>query len=86
MDKYDFLILQIIYNHKEKGFSSNIRLADLEREFWKKIESDQTLSIGHGRIGERITNLYLDEYIVNRDGYTLTKKGRMQLNYEPVSN
>lgn len=84
MDKYDFLILQIIHEHKQKGYTSNIRLAELERSFWRKIEDDQTLSIGHGRIGERITKLYLDEYIVNRDGYTLTKKGRLQLSHESV--
>lgn len=75
MDRYDFLILQIVHDHKEKGFSANIRLADLEREFWKRIENDQSLSIGHGRIGERITKLYIDEKIRNRNGYVLTKQG-----------
>ena len=85
MDRYDFLIMQIIHDHKEKGFSSNIRLAELEREFWKRIEDDQSLSIGHGRVGERITKLYIDEFIVNRNGYTLTKRGRIQLS-ESVTN
>lgn len=82
MDKYDLLILDIIHSHKEKGFSSNIRLADLEREYWKRIENDQALSIGHGRVGERITKLYIDEHIVNRNGYTLTKRGRVILQEE----
>jgi ribosomal protein L18 len=79
MDRYDHLILQIINAHKEKGFSSNIRLADLEREYWKQIENDQALSIGHGRVGERITKLYIEEHIVNRNGYMLTKRGRTVL-------
>ncbi len=79
MDNYDRLILEIINQHKKNGFANNIRLAELEKTFWKEIETDQGLSIGHGRIGERITKLYIGEFIVNRNGYTLTKRGRLQL-------
>ena len=38
---------------------------------------------GKARIGERITNLYLDGLIQNKDGYALTKKGREQLAFAP---
>jgi len=86
MDRYDMLILEVIHDHKQKGFTSNIRLAELEREFWKRIENDQALSIGHGRVGERITKLYIDEYIVNRNGYMLTKRGRVALQEDKVVN
>jgi len=79
MDNYDRLILEIISSHKQRGYANNIRLTELEKEFWKMIDSDQELSIGHGRIGERITKLYIGEFIVNRNGYTLTKRGRIQL-------
>ena len=46
---------------------------------WKRIEEDTDLHVGKARIGERITNLYLDGLIQNKDGYALTKKGREQL-------
>lgn len=79
MDNYDRLILEIISNHKKRGFPKNIKLAEIESEFWKRINSDNELSIGHGKIGERIAKLYIGEFIVIRDGYTLTKRGRTQL-------
>ena len=62
---------------------NHIRLSVLERNFWKLIEADTDLHVGQARIGERITNLYLDGLIQNKDGYTLTKKGREQLAFAP---
>ena len=82
MDKYDFMILDIILNFKLEN-QNHIGLSVLERNFWKRIEADTDLHIGQARIGERITNLYLDGLIQNKDGYTLTKKGREQLAFAP---
>ena len=84
MDKYDFMILDIIQTHKIEN-QSHIRLSVLERNFWKSIEADTNLHVGQARIGERITNLYLDGLIQNKDGYTLTKKGRERRSYAPWS-
>ena len=82
MDKYDFMILDIIQNFKLEN-QNHIRLSVLERNFWKRIEADTDLLVGQARFGERITNLYLDGLIQNKDGYTLTKKGREQLSFAP---
>lgn len=81
MDKYDYLILDIINDHKSNN-QELIDLTTLERVFWQKIESDSDLNIGQSRVGERITNLYLDNLIQNRNGYTLTKRGRQVLSYQ----
>lgn len=81
MDKHDLMILDIVQQHK-KEMQENIRLATLERNFWKRIEGDVTLSVGQARIGERITRLYLDGMIQNKNGYMLTKKGREALSVE----
>jgi len=82
MDKYDYMILDIIQTYKQEQ-QAHIRLAVLERNFWKRIEADTDLSVGQARIGERITNLYLDGMLQNKNGYTLTKKGREQLALAP---
>lgn len=81
MDKHDLMILDIVQQHKRE-MQEHIRLATLERNFWKRIEGDVTLSVGQARIGERITRLYLDGMIQNKSGYMLTKKGREMLNIE----
>lgn len=82
MDKYDFMVLDIVHSHKQEQ-QAHIRLAVLERNFWKRIEADTDLSVGQARIGERITNLYLDGMVQNKNGYALTKKGREQLTFAP---
>lgn len=80
MDKYDSLILEIIQNYKtESPERKKIRLRNLEKKFWEEVEADSELSIGQGRIGERITKLYIDGLIENKNGYGLTRKGRNQL-------
>ena len=81
MDKHDLMILDIVQQHKREQ-QEHIRLAALERNFWKRIEGDVTLSVGQARIGERITRLYLDGLIQNKNGYMLTKKGREALHME----
>jgi len=79
MDKYDLLLLEIVHNYKENGLRMNVSLSQLEKLFWKRIESEHSLSINQARIGERITKLYLAKYIENKGGYYVTKKGRTQL-------
>lgn len=80
MDRYDNLILEIIQKHKEQSTDrEKIRLRNLEKIYWKQIEMNGDLSIGQGRIGERITNLYLQGMIENKNGYGLTRKGKVQL-------
>lgn len=80
MDRYDNLILEIIQKHKDESTDrEKIRLRSLEKVYWNQIENNGELSIGQGRIGERITNLYLNGMIENKNGYGLTRKGRVQL-------
>lgn len=82
MDRYDRLILNIIYsNNQMLNHGSRTRLQQVEQAYWKKIEAEKDLSAGSGRIGERITNLYLRGLIENKDGYKLTRKGRQELQY-----
>ena len=83
MDKYDFLIMDIIQSHKESHHQL-IKLSTIEQTFWKRIESDVALSVGQAKIGERITRLYLEGLIQNKGGYTLTKKGREELTCQLV--
>jgi len=80
MDRYDSLILEIIQNYKQESPErKKIRLRKLEKLFWEAVESDSELSIGQGRVGERITKLYVNGLIENKNGYGLTRKGRVQL-------
>lgn len=80
MDRYDSLILEIIQNYKiANPERKRIRLRNLEKMFWEEIEANSELSIRQGRIGERITKLYINGLIENKNGYGLTRKGRTQL-------
>ncbi len=80
MDKYDSLILEIIQTHKQESPErKKIHLRKLEKLFWQEIETDPTLSIGKGRVGARITELYVNGFIENKNGYGLTRKGKLQL-------
>lgn len=80
MDKYDSLILEIIQTHKlESPERKKIHLRKLEKTFWQEIETNGELTIGQGRVGERITKLYVNGLIENKNGYGLTRKGRAQL-------
>lgn len=80
MDKYDSLILEIIQEYRRKATDkSRIRLRNLETAYWKRIESENDLNPGQGKVGERITSLYLQGLIENKDGYGLTRKGRTKL-------
>ena len=81
MDKYDYLILDIIHTYKETHHQL-IRLGSIEQSFWKRIEDDVALNVGQAKIGERITKLYLAGLIQNKNGYMLTKKGREELAFQ----
>lgn len=85
MDKYDYMLMDVIQAYKQQ-YGVNIRLNDIESLFWKRIEEDEDLSIGQARIGERVANLYVEDLIQNKDGYSLTRKGREILSFAPVSN
>lgn len=82
MDKYDYMILDVINAHKQQ-YGTYIRLNDIEKNFWKRIEDDRSLNIGQARIGERVAKLYIDDLIQNKDGYMLTRKGREVLSFAP---
>lgn len=84
MDRYDFLLLDIIHNYKENGLKMNVSLSQMEKLFWKRIESHDALTLSQARVGERITRLYLESLIENRGGYCLTKRGRSVLAEEGV--
>ncbi len=80
MDRYDHILLEIIRNYRDlENDRKRIKLQTIERNFWKAIESDKELSVGQGRIGERVTRLYISGHIENKDGYFLTRKGKSQL-------
>jgi Mn-dependent DtxR family transcriptional regulator len=84
MDKYDYMILDVIQCYKEQ-YGTLIRLSDIEKNFWKRIEADKSLNIGQARIGERVANLYISDLIQNKSGYTLTRKGREALSFSSES-
>jgi len=80
MDRYDNLILEIIFNHQaESSKKERIGLRNLEKAFWENIESDDQMLSSNGRVGERITRLYISGLIENKNGYRLTRKGKGQL-------
>ena len=74
-DLYDHKILDLIQSYKAEH-AAPIRLAVLERSFWKCVEEDDSLNVGKALIGERITRLYLEGMVTNRNGYALTRKGK----------
>jgi Mn-dependent DtxR family transcriptional regulator len=83
MDKYDYMILEVIQSHKER-YGTYICLSDIEKNFWKRIQEDKSLSIGQARIGERVAQLYIKDLIQNKDGYMVTRKGREVLSFAPA--
>ncbi|MDZ4822315.1 MAG: hypothetical protein SH856_02540 [Flavobacteriales bacterium] len=82
LDKYDYVILDIIHAYKKEHKTELIKLTGIEKIFWTRIENDSSHDMNETQIGERITNLYLEGYLFNKQGYVLTKKGRMELVYQ----
>jgi hypothetical protein len=84
MDKYDYVILDIIHTFRKNNRNQLIRLQQLEANFWTRIQRDESRHTQSAHLGERIARLYLEGYIVNRAGagYALTKRGKEELQYQ----
>lgn len=85
MDRYDYVILDIIHSFKKNNRNQLIRLNQLEANFWTRIQRDESRHTQSAQLGDRIAALYLNGYIINRNGYTLTKKGREELSCQEVA-
>ncbi len=73
MDEKDLKILEIIRRNKA------IDLRALRDIVWRETDEDQLSDMN---IGERVTRLYLKEYIrkaPNYEGYHITRKGKKVL-------
>ncbi len=86
LDKYDYVILDIIQAYKRNNHKQLIKLPQLEMGFWSRIENDDANNSRSAQIGERVANLYIEGYILNRNnqGYSLTRKGKDELTYQNV--
>lgn len=86
IDRYDFVILDIIQNFKKNNRNQLIKLSQLEANFWVKIERDLAHQNQSAHLGERISKLYLEGFILNKSslGYTLTRKGKELLQNQNV--
>ncbi len=86
LDKYDYVILDIIQAFKRNNKNQLIKLPQLETGFWSRIEHDDAHSTRSAQLGERVANLYLEGYIMNRSnqGYSLTRKGKEELSCQKV--
>lgn len=84
LDKYDFVILDIIHSYKKNNRNELIKLTQLETAFWSRIEQDDAQTTRSAHIGERIAALYLEGYIMSKPnlGYRLTKRGKEELSYQ----
>ncbi|MEY3398866.1 MAG: hypothetical protein RL220_1460 [Bacteroidota bacterium] len=78
-DKFDFVLMDIIHYHKKNSKGTHIRLSDLESTFWTRIQHDVSNHQSSLNLGERITQLYLEGFILFRNGYALTRKGKESL-------
>lgn len=86
LDKYDYVILDIILSYKKANKNQLIKLTQLEANFWTRIERDDSHNTRSAQLGERIANLYLEGYITNKagQGYVLTKRGKEELNFHEL--
>lgn len=81
LDKYDYVILDIVFAFKRNNNNQLIKLAQLELAFWSRIEHDDAKDMQSAQLGERIATLYLQGYLSNKGGagYSITKKGREEI-------
>jgi hypothetical protein len=81
LDKYDYILLDIIYTYKKNNKNQLIKLSQLEANYWTRIERDDARDNHTAQLGERIAHLYLNGYIFNNSGvgYNLTRKGKEEL-------
>lgn len=86
LDKYDYVIMDIIQAFKRHNRNQLIKLSQLEAAFWSRIEHDDAQSTRSAQLGERIATLYLEGYVMNKagQGYNLTRKGKEELAYHEV--
>jgi len=86
LDKYDYVIMDIIQAFKRHNKNQLIKLSQLEAGFWSRIEHDDAQSTRSAQLGERIATLYLEGYVMNKggQGYNLTRKGKEELAYQEV--
>lgn len=86
LDKYDYVLLDIIYTYKKNNKNQLIKLSQLEANYWTRIEREDSKDNHTAQLGERIAHLYLNGYIINKNGmgYTLTRKGKEELVMEKV--
>ena len=75
------ILLDIIYTYKKNNKNQLIKLSQLEANYWTRIERDDTRDNHTAQLGERIANLYLEGFILNKAGigYNLTRKGKEEL-------
>ena len=66
IDHYDFVILDIIQNFKKNNKNQLIKLSQLEANFWVKVERELAHQNQSAQLGERISKLYLEGFIVNK--------------------
>jgi hypothetical protein len=89
IDHYDFVILDIIQNFKKNNKNQLIKLSQLEANFWVKVERELAHQNQSAQLGERISKLYLEGFIVNKPnlGYTITRKGKeLLLTARPIQH
>jgi hypothetical protein len=81
LDKYDYVILDIIFAFKRNNNNQLIKLAQLELAFWSRIEHDDAKDMQSAHLGERIATLYLQGYLNNKPGlgYSVTKRGKEEI-------
>ena len=87
IDHYDFVILDIIQNFKKNNKNQLIKLSQLEANFWVKVERELAHQNQSAQLGERISKLYLEGFIINKPnlGYTITRKWKeLLLSARPV--
>ncbi|MCC6600957.1 MAG: hypothetical protein IT223_09825 [Crocinitomicaceae bacterium] len=86
IDKYDYVILDIIFTFKKNNRNQLIKLPQLEANFWTRIQRDSSYHTQSAQLGERVAKLYLEGYLINKNGmgYTLTKKGKEELSFQEV--
>ncbi len=86
LDKYDYVLLDIIYTYKKNNKNQLIKLSQLEANYWTRIEREDAGDNYTAQLGERIANLYLNGYILNKAGvgYNLTRKGKEELMEEKL--
>ena len=81
LDKYDYVILDIVFAFRRNNRNQRIKLAQLELAFWSRIEHDDAKDMQSAHLGERIATLYLQGYLNNKGGagYAITKKGKEEI-------